>query len=42
MRGNQLVPQVVETNWYFAYTKLNICGKKFDAKVLIFDKMVAL
>ena len=29
-----------ETIWYFAYT--NICVKKFDAKMLMFDKMIAL
>ena len=41
MQGNQLVPQLLLKQSGTIDT-LNICVKKFDAKILIFDKMIAL
>ena len=41
MRGNQLVPQLLIFCLHNIDT-LNICVKKFDAKILIFDKTIAL
>ena len=48
MRGNQLVPQLLLKQsdtlltQYHNIDTLKICVKKFDAKILIFDKMIAL
>ena len=45
VRGNQLVPQLLlkqSETWLHNIDTFIICGKKFDAKILIFDKMIAL
>ena len=44
MRGSQLVPQLLlkQSDTLHNIDTLNICVKKFGAKILIFDKMIAL
>ena len=44
MRGNQLVLQLLlkQSDCLHNIDTLNICVKKFDAKILVFDKMIAL
>ena len=41
MRGNQLVPPLLLKQSDTLLTQY-ICVKKFDANILIFDKMIAL
>ena len=44
MRGNQLVSQLllIQSDTLHNIDSLNICVKQFGAKILIFDKMIAL